>query len=240
MFTETFAANYENTQAQGEDIRIVFREAFPQMDPPPSTAEDICRLVERPNIRAGLEALITEALLQPTKENLFLCYGLQVCDELKEERLAAQPQRALVAAEATEQGRQLQQLRIAALVAAEAAEQGRQLQQLRIATLRALAAQKHAAAKRKKMCFYVMCFYVLFVTILAVSQFVRGMPIEVVERRVELTMLAAYDDKIARIEEEKKSLREELERRERKIKQLEEEKDVLSGIVEAVRNSVRV
>jgi len=240
MFTETFAANYENTQAQGEDIRIVFREAFPQMDPPPSTAEDIRRLVERPNIRAGLEALITEALLQPTKENLFLCYGLQVCDELKEERLAAQPQRALVAAEATEQGRQLQQLRIAALVAAEAAEQGRQLQQLRIATLRALAAQKHAAAKRKKMCFYVMCFYVLFVTILAVSQFVRGMPIEVVERRVELTMLAAYDDKIARIEEEKKSLREELERRERKIKQLEEEKDVLSGIVEAVRNSVRV
>jgi ATP/maltotriose-dependent transcriptional regulator MalT len=74
----------------------------------------------------------------------------------------------------------------------------------------------------------------------AMYQFVRGMPMEVMKRREELILVAAYDDKIARIEEERKSLREELERRERKIKQLEEENDVLSGIVEAVRNSVGV
>jgi hypothetical protein len=64
----------------------------------------------------------------------------------------------------------------------------------------------------------------------AMYQFVRGMPMEVMKRRKEFTVVAAYDDKIA-------SLREELERRERKIKQLE---DVLSGIVEAVRNSMGV
>jgi len=74
----------------------------------------------------------------------------------------------------------------------------------------------------------------------AMYQFVRGMPMEVMKRREELILVAAYDDKIARIEEEKKSLREELERRERKIKQLEEEKDVLSRIIEAVRISVGV
>jgi Ran GTPase-activating protein (RanGAP) involved in mRNA processing and transport len=72
----------------------------------------------------------------------------------------------------------------------------------------------------------------------AVYQFVRGMPMEVMKRREELILVAAYDEKIARIEEEKKSLRERLKRRKRKIKQLEAEKDVLSGIVEAVRNSV--
>jgi len=63
-----------------------------------------------------------------------------------------------------------------------------------------------------------------------VYEFVSWMPMEVMKRREELILVAAYDDKIA-------SLREELERRERKIKQLE---DVLSGIVEAVRNSMGV
>jgi hypothetical protein len=71
----------------------------------------------------------------------------------------------------------------------------------------------------------------------ALYEFVRGMPKKVLERREELILVAAYDDKIARIEEDSKRLREELEQ---KITQLEEEKEMLSGIVEAVRNSVGV
>ena len=56
---------------------------------------------------------------------------------------------------------------------------------------------------------------------------------EVMKRRDMLVLVAAYDDEIAR-------LHEELEQCERKITQLEEEKDKLSRIIEAVRNSVGV
>jgi hypothetical protein len=64
----------------------------------------------------------------------------------------------------------------------------------------------------------------------AVYEFVSWMPMEVMKRREELILVAAYDDKIARIEEEMKSLREELRLCKRKIKQLEK----------TVRNSVGV
>jgi len=49
------------------------------------------------------------------------------------------------------------------------------------------------------------------------------------ERREEL-IVEAYNDEIARIEEEKKRLREELERRDRQIKKLEEENKRLMAL----------
>eukprot|EP00984_Skeletonema_dohrnii_P029682 scaffold20524_cov85-Skeletonema_dohrnii-CCMP3373.AAC.2 len=54
----------------------------------------------------------------------------------------------------------------------------------------------------------------------AMYEFVRGMPMEVMKSRHGLAMAAAYDKKIARIEEENKIA---LEQRDRKIEQLEEE-----------------
>jgi len=76
----------------------------------------------------------------------------------------------------------------------------------------------------------------------AVYEFVRGMRMEVMKSRNELALAAAYDEKIARIEEESKLA---LEQRDRKNLQLEEEiarlkgeNERLSGIVEVVRKSV--
>jgi hypothetical protein len=63
----------------------------------------------------------------------------------------------------------------------------------------------------------------------AMYEFVREMSMEVLERREDL-IVVAYSDVIARIEEEKKSLREELERRDRQIKQLEEENKRLMAL----------
>jgi len=51
---------------------------------------------------------------------------------------------------------------------------------------------------------------------------------KVLERRDELALVAACDDKIAR-------LREDAEERDRKITQLEEENERLRGIVELAR-----
>eukprot|EP00984_Skeletonema_dohrnii_P029684 scaffold20524_cov85-Skeletonema_dohrnii-CCMP3373.AAC.4 len=60
----------------------------------------------------------------------------------------------------------------------------------------------------------------------AMYEFVRGMPMEVMKSRHGLAMAAAYDKKIARIEEENKIA---LEQRDRKIEQLEEEIRKLRG-----------
>eukprot|EP00984_Skeletonema_dohrnii_P023859 scaffold12953_cov123-Skeletonema_dohrnii-CCMP3373.AAC.14 len=64
----------------------------------------------------------------------------------------------------------------------------------------------------------------------ALYEFVRGMTEKVLERRDELALVAAYDDKIAmaedeskRLREEKKRLREDVEQRDRKIAKLKEE-----------------
>eukprot|EP00986_Skeletonema_menzelii_P004617 scaffold1588_cov133-Skeletonema_menzelii.AAC.2 len=56
----------------------------------------------------------------------------------------------------------------------------------------------------------------------AMYQFVRGAPKKVLERRDELTLVAAYDDKIAMVEEQNKRLHEDVEQRDRKIAQLEQ------------------
>eukprot|EP00984_Skeletonema_dohrnii_P036401 scaffold37330_cov144-Skeletonema_dohrnii-CCMP3373.AAC.1 len=62
----------------------------------------------------------------------------------------------------------------------------------------------------------------------ALFQFVRGMPKKVLERRDELALVAAYDDKIAMVEEES----------DRKITQLEEENKRLRGIMKSMRNAL--
>ena len=85
----------------------------------------------------------------------------------------------------------------------------------------------------------------------AMYEFVRGMPMEVMKSRQGLAVATAYDEKIARIEEENKirdeRYREALEQRDRKNLQLEEEiarlkgeNERLSGIVEVARKSVGV
>ena len=61
----------------------------------------------------------------------------------------------------------------------------------------------------------------------AMYEFVRGMPLEVMKSRHGLAVAAAYDEKIARIEEENKIA---LEQRDRKIEQLEEEITRLRGL----------
>eukprot|EP00984_Skeletonema_dohrnii_P010495 scaffold4092_cov105-Skeletonema_dohrnii-CCMP3373.AAC.4 len=63
----------------------------------------------------------------------------------------------------------------------------------------------------------------------SVYEFVRGVPKKVLERRNELALVAAYDEKISR-------LREDAEERDRKITQLEEENERLRGIVKLARN----
>ena len=60
----------------------------------------------------------------------------------------------------------------------------------------------------------------------AMYEFVRGMPMEVMKSRHGLAVAAAYDEKIARIEEENKIA---LEQRDRSIEQLEEEIKRLRG-----------
>ena len=65
----------------------------------------------------------------------------------------------------------------------------------------------------------------------AIYEFVRGMPKRVLDRRGELILVAAYDEKIAR-------LLDDVQRRDRKISQLEEENKRLRGIVQSVRNAV--
>ncbi|KAK1732316.1 leucine-rich repeat protein [Skeletonema marinoi] len=72
----------------------------------------------------------------------------------------------------------------------------------------------------------------------ALYEFVRGVPKKVLERRDELALVAAYDDKIAMVEEEKKRIQEDVESRKRKITQLEEENKRLRGVVESVRNAL--
>jgi len=80
----------------------------------------------------------------------------------------------------------------------------------------------------------------------ALYEFVRGMPKKVLERRDELALVAAYDEKIAMVGDEsnrilrilKKRLREDVEERDRKITKLEEENKRLRGIVESVRKSL--
>mmetsp|Transcript_3414 Transcript_3414/g.5635 ORF Transcript_3414/g.5635 Transcript_3414/m.5635 type:complete len:553 (-) Transcript_3414:71-1729(-) len=69
----------------------------------------------------------------------------------------------------------------------------------------------------------------------AMYQFVRGAPKKVLERRDELILVAAYDDKIAVVEEENKRLQKELEQRDRKIAQLEKR---LREIAQAARNAL--
>eukprot|EP00984_Skeletonema_dohrnii_P013633 scaffold5654_cov77-Skeletonema_dohrnii-CCMP3373.AAC.1 len=78
----------------------------------------------------------------------------------------------------------------------------------------------------------------------AMYEFVRGMPMEVMKCLSGLAVAVAYDEKIARIEEENKIA---LEQRDRKNLELEEEiarlkieNKRLSGIVEVVRKSVSV
>ena len=65
----------------------------------------------------------------------------------------------------------------------------------------------------------------------ALYEFVRGAPKKVLERRGELTLAAAYDDKMKR-------LREEVEKRERDIDRLNKENLRLRGIVESVKRTV--
>eukprot|EP00984_Skeletonema_dohrnii_P031636 scaffold24379_cov115-Skeletonema_dohrnii-CCMP3373.AAC.3 len=86
----------------------------------------------------------------------------------------------------------------------------------------------------------------------ALYEFVRGMTEKVLERRDELALVAAYDDKIAmaedeskwlreekkRIRKERKRLREDVVQRDRKIAKLKEENKRLCGIVESVRKSL--
>ncbi len=57
----------------------------------------------------------------------------------------------------------------------------------------------------------------------ALYEFVHGLWGKVLERRDHLILVATYDDKIARLEEGNKRLREDLEQRDRKIAQLEED-----------------
>ena len=65
----------------------------------------------------------------------------------------------------------------------------------------------------------------------ALFEFVRAAPKRVLERRSELILAAAYDEKIAR-------LLDDVQQRDRKISQLEEENKSLRGIVQSVRNAV--
>ena len=72
----------------------------------------------------------------------------------------------------------------------------------------------------------------------SIFEFVRGMPKKVLERRDELALVAAYDEKIAMAEEESERLNEDLEERDRKFTQLEEENKRLRGMVESAKNAL--
>eukprot|EP00985_Skeletonema_marinoi_P003513 scaffold1505_cov146-Skeletonema_marinoi.AAC.27 len=78
----------------------------------------------------------------------------------------------------------------------------------------------------------------------AMFEFVRGMPMEVMKSRSGLALAAAYDKKIAMIEEVNKIALEQRDRKnvqfEEEITRLKIENESLSGIVQSVRNSVGV
>ena len=56
----------------------------------------------------------------------------------------------------------------------------------------------------------------------ALYQFVRGAPGNVLERRQELTMVAAYDEKIVMVKQKNRRLRKDVKERDKKIAQLEQ------------------
>jgi len=72
--------------------------------------------------------------------------------------------------------------------------------------------------------------------------FVRGVPKEVLERRVELALVAAYDDKIAMVKEENKRLRKDnkrlLENVEERDEKIAQKNKRLCSILESVRKSL--
>ena len=72
----------------------------------------------------------------------------------------------------------------------------------------------------------------------ALYEFVRGVPKKVLERRGELILVAAYDDKVTMLRQEKKRLFEDVAQRDGTITQLKGENKRLEGIVESVRNTV--
>ncbi len=74
----------------------------------------------------------------------------------------------------------------------------------------------------------------------ALYEYVRGVPKKVLERRNELILMAAYDDKIAVVKQGNKRLHEDVEHRDRMITQLEKENKRLKGIVKSVRNALEV
>ena len=73
-------------------------------------------------------------------------------------------------------------------------------------------------------------------------EFVRGVPKKVLERRDELSFVAAYDDKIAMVEEENKRLRKDnkrlLENVEERDEKIAKKNKRLCSILESVRKSV--
>jgi len=74
----------------------------------------------------------------------------------------------------------------------------------------------------------------------ALYEFVRGVPKKVLQRRDQLILMAAYDDKIARLEVGNERLREDVEQRDRKIAQLEEDNKRLRGVVKSARRALDV
>lgn len=55
---------------------------------------------------------------------------------------------------------------------------------------------------------------------------------------MSLILVAAYDAKISRAEQEKKRLREDAEQRNREISQLEEQNERLRGMVQTARDAL--
>eukprot|EP00984_Skeletonema_dohrnii_P014709 scaffold6224_cov75-Skeletonema_dohrnii-CCMP3373.AAC.1 len=76
----------------------------------------------------------------------------------------------------------------------------------------------------------------------ALYEFVRGVPRKVLERRDELALVAAYDDKIAMVEEENKRLRKDnkrlLENVEERDEKIAQKNKRLCSILESVRKSL--
>eukprot|EP00984_Skeletonema_dohrnii_P026066 scaffold15321_cov83-Skeletonema_dohrnii-CCMP3373.AAC.4 len=76
----------------------------------------------------------------------------------------------------------------------------------------------------------------------ALYEFVRGVPKNVLERRDELTLMAAYDDKIAMVEEENKRLRKEnkrlLENVDERDEKIAQKNKRLCSILESVRKGL--
>eukprot|EP00984_Skeletonema_dohrnii_P025188 scaffold14297_cov113-Skeletonema_dohrnii-CCMP3373.AAC.6 len=76
----------------------------------------------------------------------------------------------------------------------------------------------------------------------ALYEFVRGVPRKVLERRDELSLVAAYDDKIAMVEEENKRLRKDnkrlLENVEERDEKIAQKNKRLCSILESVRKGL--